>query len=73
MIVDCALAPANIHDSEGAEELLQGQYDFALADRNYRKPELIERLKTKGVQLLAPYKSAKHQKQPYPCQTSLYT
>lgn len=66
VIVDCTLAPANIHDTEGAEELLQGVYGFALADRNYWKPELFERLKTNGLQLLAPYKSAKRQKQPYP-------
>lgn len=66
VIVDCALAPANIHDTEGAEELLQGVYGFALADRNYWKPELRQRLQTQGLQLLAPYKSAKRQKQPYP-------
>jgi Transposase DDE domain. len=66
VIVDCALAPANIHDTEGAEELLQGVSGFALADRNYWKPELMQRLKTEGLQLLAPYKSAKRQKQPYP-------
>jgi hypothetical protein len=59
VIVDWALAPANIHDTEGAEELLQGVYGFALADRNYWKPELMARLKTQGLQLLAPYKSAK--------------
>ena len=66
VIVDCALAPANIHDTEGAEELLQGVYGFALADRNYWKPELFERLQVNGLQLLAPYKSAKRQKQPWP-------
>jgi hypothetical protein len=66
VIVDCALAPANIHDTEGAEELLENVYGYALADRNYWKPELTKRLKTKGLQLLAPYKSAKRQKQPYP-------
>lgn len=66
IIVDCALAPANIHDTEGAEELLHGVYGFALADRNYWKPELREQLRTQGLHLLAPYKSAKRQKQPYP-------
>jgi hypothetical protein len=66
VLVDCALAPANIHDTEGAEELLQGVSGFALADRNYWKPELFERLQANGLQLLAPYKSAKRQKQPYP-------
>jgi len=66
VIVDCALAPANLHDTEGAEELLQAVYGFALADRNYWKPELAQRLKANGLQLLAPYKSAKRQKQSYP-------
>jgi len=66
VLVDCALAPANIHDTEGAEELLQGVSGFALADRNYWKPELAERLKAQGLYLLTPYKSAKRQKQPYP-------
>ena len=66
VIVDCALAPANLHDTEAAEELLQGVYGFALADRNYWKPELMERLKAHGLHLLVPYKSAKRQKQPFP-------
>jgi hypothetical protein len=29
VIVDCALAPANLHDLEGAEQLLQGVYGYA--------------------------------------------
>lgn len=53
-------------DTESAEELLHGVQGFALADRNYWKPELRERLKTQGVYVLTPYKSAKGQKQPYP-------
>ena len=66
VLVDCALAPANIHDTEGAEEVLQGVAGFVLADRNYWKPELSARLKTYSLYLLAPYKSAKRQKQPWP-------
>lgn len=66
VIVDCALAPANIHDTQGAEELLQGVHGYALADRNYWKPDLFEQLHANGLQLLAPFKSAKRQKQPYP-------
>jgi hypothetical protein len=66
VLVDCALAPANIHDTEGAEEVLQGVAGFVLADRNYWKPELSQRLKNYGLYLLAPYKSAKRQKQPWP-------
>jgi len=66
VLVDCALAPANIHDTEGAEEVLQGVAGFVLADRNYWKPELSQRLMNYGLCLLAPYKSAKRQKQPWP-------
>jgi hypothetical protein len=66
VLVDCALAPANIHDTEGAEEVLQGVAGFVLADRNYWKPELSQHLKNYGLYLLAPYKSAKRQKQPWP-------
>jgi hypothetical protein len=66
VLVDCALAPANLHDTEGAEEVLQGVAGFVLADRNYWKPELSQRLKSYGLDLLAPYKSAKRQKQPWP-------
>lgn len=66
VLVDCALAPANIHDTEGAEEVLQGVSGFVLADRNYWKPELSQRLQKYGLYLLAPYKSAKRQKQPWP-------
>jgi hypothetical protein len=66
VLVDCALAPAHLSDTEGAEDLLQGVAGFVLADRNYWKPELFQRLKIDGLYLLAPYKSAKHEKQPYP-------
>jgi len=66
VLVDCALAPANIHDTEGAEEVLQGVTGFVLADRNYWKPELSQRLQNYGLYLLAPYKSARRQKQPWP-------
>lgn len=66
VLVDCALAPAHLSDTEGAEDLLQGVAGFVLADRNYWKPDLSQRLKASGLYLLAPYKSAKHQKQPYP-------
>jgi hypothetical protein len=66
VLVDCALAPADIHDTAGAEEVLQGVAGFVLADRNYWKPELSQRLKIYGLYLLAPYRSAKCQKQPWP-------
>jgi hypothetical protein len=66
VLIDCTLAPANLHDTQGAEEVLEGVSGYALADRNYWNPPLAQRWKTQGLHLLAPYKSAKHQKQPYP-------
>jgi superfamily I DNA/RNA helicase len=66
VLVDCALAPANLSDTAGAEDLLQGVAGFVLADRSYWKPELSQRLQSDGLFLLAPYKSAQHEKQPYP-------
>jgi hypothetical protein len=61
----CTLAPANRSDTGCAEEVLQGVAGPILADRNYRKPDLSQRLQSAGLCLLAPYKSAKHEKQPY--------
>lgn len=66
VLVDCTLAPAPISDTEGAEELLEQVCGYVLADRNYWKPELFEHFKAKGLWLLAPYRSAKHEKQPWP-------
>jgi hypothetical protein len=66
VLVDCCLAPANLHDTEGAEELLEGVSGYALADRNYWKPELAQRLQAQGLCLLAPYRNAKREKRPWP-------
>lgn len=44
VIVGLQLAPANIHDLQIAETLLQGASGWALADRNYWSPDLIQRL-----------------------------
>jgi hypothetical protein len=66
VIVDCILAPANRHDTQGAEELLEGARGYVLGDRNYWNPGLSDRLKANGLWLLAPYKSAKRERQPWP-------
>ena len=66
VIVDCTVAPANIHDIDGAEELLEHIHGWALGDRNYWNPEAFERLHHNNLWLLAPYKSAKREKQPFP-------
>ncbi len=67
VIVDVDLAPANAHELRLAEELLEGvEEGWALGDRNYWSPDLAERLGEEGVSLLAPYKSKKKEKEPWP-------
>ena len=64
--MDYTLAPTHLSDTDCAEEVLQDVAGYVLADRNYWKPDLSQRLKRDGLYLLAPYKSAQHEKQPYP-------
>jgi hypothetical protein len=66
VIVEVDLAPANVHDLRLAEELLEDAEGWALGDRNYWSPELVERLGEEGLRLLAPYKSKKRGEQPWP-------
>jgi Transposase DDE domain len=66
VIVGVSLAPADTHELSVAEELLEGAKGWALGDRNYWSPQLTERLDEQGLELLAPYKSKKREKQPWP-------
>ncbi len=66
VIVEADLAPANVHDLRMAEELLEEADGWALSDRNYWSPPLMEKLKEGGLDLLAPYKSRKKEKEPWP-------
>lgn len=66
VIVEADLAPADIHDLRMAEELLEGAKGWALGDRNYWSPRSMEGLKEGGLDLLAPYKSRKKEKEPWP-------
>lgn len=66
VIIGLILAPANAHDLEAAEELADMIQGWMLGDRNYWSPQLIERLKERGIYLLAPFKSAKREKRPWP-------
>jgi len=63
--VNCSIAPADISDIEGAQEVLAGACDFALADRNYWSPDLFQSLRTQVLWLSALYKSTKREKQPW--------
>jgi hypothetical protein len=66
VIVATTIAPANVHDTEAAEELLYDVHGWALGDRNYWKPSLRTALEEQGLFLMAPFKSAKRQKFHYP-------
>mgnify|MGYP000333046426 CR=1 FL=1 len=67
VIVGFSLPPANQHDLEVAEtDLLDGVQGWVLGDRNYWSPQRAEFLKRQGVHLVAPYKSAKREKHPWP-------
>jgi hypothetical protein len=69
VIIEVDLAPANAHDElDLAEEMLEeaGQKGWVLGDRNYWSPRLAEHLDERGLCLLAPYKSEKGEKKPWP-------
>jgi hypothetical protein len=66
VIVEVDLAPANAHDLRLAEELLEDAKGWTLGDRNYWSPDLAQWLEDEGLYLLAPYKSKKKEKEPWP-------
>ncbi len=66
VISGISLAPANVHDLEVAKEVLEGTKGWVLADRNYWDPDLMSELQTHGIWLLAPFKKAGLEKQPWP-------
>jgi hypothetical protein len=66
VICGLSLAPADAHELLVAEELLEGAKGWALGDRNYWSPQLTERLGERGLDLLAPCKSKKREKEPWP-------
>ena len=66
VIVGFSLAPANAHELSVAEGLLERAKGWVLADRNYWSPKLTGRLREQGLDLLAPYKSGKGEKRPWP-------
>lgn len=66
VIVGLGIAPANVHDTTIAEEMLTDVFGWALGDRNYWNPELRQRLKEHELDLLAPFKSAKREKIRWP-------
>ena len=66
VIADFRLAPANVSDVEGARDLLAERQGWTLGDRNYWSPTLREECRAHALNLLAPFKSAKREKCPWP-------
>jgi len=66
VIVDFRLAPANIHELQVAEDLLEGVHGWALGDRNYWSPELSARLLAQDLFLMAPFRKASSETKPWP-------
>lgn len=66
VIVACELAPANVPDTAMVEELSAEAHGTLLGDRNYWSPSLRARLGERGLRLVAPYKSRKRDRAPWP-------
>lgn len=64
VIATFSLAPANAADLAVLPEIVEGTHGFAVGDRNYWSPDLVADLRTYGLALLAPFKSAKHDPDP---------
>ena len=64
VIVGFSIAPANIHETAVAPELASGRFGTVLGDRNYWSPKLMEELAAQGIDLVAPFKSAKRDPRP---------
>jgi len=66
VITGLELAPANVHELSVLDNLSEGVQGWVIGDRNYWSPDKREELTLRGIRLLAPYKSAKREKKPWP-------
>jgi hypothetical protein len=66
VVCDLDLLPANVHDTATAETMLIGVKGQVIADRNYWKPVLMERLREQELALLTPFATVKHEKVLWP-------
>ncbi len=67
VVVCGSLAPANADEMAVAEhDLLDAACGWVLGDRNYWRPAAAERLRGRGLQLLAPDKFASRERRPWP-------
>jgi DDE family transposase len=65
LITRFSIAPANAHELSVLPEFLESTRGLAVGDRNYHSPQTKEELaRSTGVELLAPYRSKKHDPHP---------
>lgn len=64
MIVRFGVAPANVHELTALPALTEQTAGMLLGDRNYWSPTTAAEWQVHGVELLAPYRSAKHDPKP---------
>ncbi len=48
------------------EDLFENASGFALGDRNYWSPSFFEDFRAQGLQIIAPFRSARREKKPFP-------
>lgn len=66
VITTFEFAPADIDELKVAEDLFERVSGFALGDRNYWSPAWFEICRRKGLQIIAPFRSAKREKRRFP-------
>jgi hypothetical protein len=66
VITNFEFAPANVHELEAASDLFERVEGFALADRNYWSPKFFADCRAQGLQIIAPFRSAKRESKPFP-------
>jgi len=64
VIARISVAPANAHELSVLPELLESTSGIIVGDRNYHSPDTKEELKSRDVELLAPYSSKKRDPTP---------
>lgn len=60
------IEPANVHELTVAEELLATARGWCIGDRNYYSPRLSTELARHGLHLIAPFRSRKRERKPFP-------
>jgi hypothetical protein len=64
VITRISVAPANAHELSVLPDLLERTRGVVVADRNYWSPPVREQLAGRGVELVAPYRTKKHDPNP---------